>query len=586
MRNIILLLLLFVNLPFIGLSQTVIKMKSEGGVSLIPCKINGLKLNFIFDTGASDVSISLTEASFMLKNGYLDKSDIIGTSNYLDANGNINEGININLREIEIGELKIKNVKASIVKNLKAPLLLGQSALSKLGKFQIDLDSNTLTIINEKGTYNYFKDSKNNDQVVFNDTTKVTIDPNNESEYFEQGVLKYNLDDYQGAIIEFSKVIEINSTNDQAYYSRGLSKAGLEDDKGAIEDYNKAIEINSRFEKAYYRRAISKYSLNNYQGAIKDFSAALNINPKDVDAYYWRGRSKDNLNDDKGAVADYNAIIKIDPKYLNAFVSRGVSKDNLKDYNGAMLDYNKAIQLDPKNSLPYVNRGITKYHLKDYRGALTDYNKAIQLDPTDFAAFHNRGNAKGKLKDYNGAIEDYNKAIEINPENGSTYRERGLVKDKLQDYEGAIADYTKAKEINPKDIFSSIHKKFSEKALEEQQKEKAWIYVGSTTEGSAKFFLNSLYVSKDGSVIKVWTKIESKKESIYKNGKALNYINVTSLYLNEFDCSDRMSKINSVIYYDSKGTVIKSSDEETNWANIIPDTIGESILRKVCELFN
>ena len=55
-------------------------MKREGGVSIIPCKVNGLNLNFIFDTGASNVSISLTEASFMLKNGYLEEGDIIGTS--------------------------------------------------------------------------------------------------------------------------------------------------------------------------------------------------------------------------------------------------------------------------------------------------------------------------------------------------------------------------------------------------------------------------------------------------------------------------------------------------------------------------
>ena len=70
MRNIYLILLLLFQLSFTGQSQTVIKMKKEGGVSIIPCKVNGLNLNFIFDTGASDVSISLTEANFMLKNGY------------------------------------------------------------------------------------------------------------------------------------------------------------------------------------------------------------------------------------------------------------------------------------------------------------------------------------------------------------------------------------------------------------------------------------------------------------------------------------------------------------------------------------
>ncbi len=98
-------------------------MKKEGGVSIVPCKINGLNLSFIFDTGASDVTISLTEASFMLKNGYLTKEDIIGSEKYLDATGNISEGITINIREIEIEGLVLQNVKASIVKTLGAPLL-------------------------------------------------------------------------------------------------------------------------------------------------------------------------------------------------------------------------------------------------------------------------------------------------------------------------------------------------------------------------------------------------------------------------------------------------------------------------------
>ena len=132
-----------------------IKMKREGGISLIPCRVNGLNLDFIFDTGASDVSISMTEATFMLKNGYLNRTDITGTNNYFDATGNLNEGIIILLKEIEIAGLKLYNVKASIVKNNRAPLLLGQTAISKLGKIQLDLAQNTLTILTGKGSFDF-----------------------------------------------------------------------------------------------------------------------------------------------------------------------------------------------------------------------------------------------------------------------------------------------------------------------------------------------------------------------------------------------------------------------------------------------
>jgi hypothetical protein len=155
MKHIILLIFLLSATYSTLKSQTVIKMKREGGISLIPCRVNGLNLDFIFDTGASDVSISMTEATFMLKNGYLNRADITGTNNYFDATGNLNEGIIILLKEIEIAGLKLYNVKASIVKNNRAPLLLGQTAISKLGKIQLDLAQNTLTILTGKGSYDF-----------------------------------------------------------------------------------------------------------------------------------------------------------------------------------------------------------------------------------------------------------------------------------------------------------------------------------------------------------------------------------------------------------------------------------------------
>lgn len=118
----------------------------EGSVCKVKCSINGLPLHFIFDTGASDVSISSVEATFMLKNGYLSSSDIIGRQNYMTADGNITEGTVINLRDVKLGDIHLNDIKASVVKNQSAPLLLGQSVFSKLGKIEIDNDHKVLRI--------------------------------------------------------------------------------------------------------------------------------------------------------------------------------------------------------------------------------------------------------------------------------------------------------------------------------------------------------------------------------------------------------------------------------------------------------
>lgn len=128
--------------------QIVVEMTPMGNVYSLPGKVNGLELNFIFDTGASDVSLSMAEAIFMVKNGYLVEDDFIGVSYSQIANGDIVENMDVVLREVEIAGIKLHNVTASISNTLEAPLLLGQSAIQKLGPIQ--LDGNKLIIQNGK----------------------------------------------------------------------------------------------------------------------------------------------------------------------------------------------------------------------------------------------------------------------------------------------------------------------------------------------------------------------------------------------------------------------------------------------------
>ena len=101
-------------------------------------------MEVIFDTGASDITISNLEALFLIKQGKLSEDDILGEAYYQVANGDISVGTIINLRTVQIGDFVLQNVKASVVDNIGAPLLLGQSALAKFGNISIDYSNNTI----------------------------------------------------------------------------------------------------------------------------------------------------------------------------------------------------------------------------------------------------------------------------------------------------------------------------------------------------------------------------------------------------------------------------------------------------------
>ena len=123
-----------------------IPFDKENGICKVKCKINGLPLHFVFDTGASDVTLSMVEATFMMKNGYLTGKDVIGNQRYMDANGDVSVGTVINLKDVNFGGKSLTNVRASVVRNQKAPLLLGQSVLGRLGKIEIDNSKNVIKI--------------------------------------------------------------------------------------------------------------------------------------------------------------------------------------------------------------------------------------------------------------------------------------------------------------------------------------------------------------------------------------------------------------------------------------------------------
>ena len=120
--------------------------RKSGGTFEIPCDINGLPLQMIFDTGASDVTISSVEANFMLKNGYLSERDVKGRRYYQIADGQLSEGTIVTLREVKLGDAVLRNVDASVVNSQKAPLLLGQSVMERFGTITIDNIGNRLVI--------------------------------------------------------------------------------------------------------------------------------------------------------------------------------------------------------------------------------------------------------------------------------------------------------------------------------------------------------------------------------------------------------------------------------------------------------
>ena len=142
-------LILFISVLSIALissAQTVIEMEKEQGVYKIPCKVNGVQMKLTFDSGAASVCISESMAEYMYENGFITEDDFIGVGESEVADGRIVDHLVINLRDIQIENMHLYNVRGVVIFGQKGSLLLGQTAIQALGP--VTIDGNRLIIHN------------------------------------------------------------------------------------------------------------------------------------------------------------------------------------------------------------------------------------------------------------------------------------------------------------------------------------------------------------------------------------------------------------------------------------------------------
>lgn len=123
-----------------------IPLRESSGVYYLPVMINGVEIEFIFDTGASMISLSGSAVQKLVSRNVISEQDITGNQIFIDANGDRNQATTVNLRKVELGSTLQRNVEAVVINSQTAECLLGQTWLKRFGKFSIDYDRRVLIL--------------------------------------------------------------------------------------------------------------------------------------------------------------------------------------------------------------------------------------------------------------------------------------------------------------------------------------------------------------------------------------------------------------------------------------------------------
>ena len=94
---------------------------------------------------------------------------------------------------------------------------------------------------------------------------EIENNPNNENFFCNRGKAKKNLAEYEKAVEDYDRAIEINPDNANAFNNRGIAKGMLGKYAAASEDFEKAIKIKPTFVEAIRNRDIAKDMGGHYQ---------------------------------------------------------------------------------------------------------------------------------------------------------------------------------------------------------------------------------------------------------------------------------------------------------------------------------
>lgn len=182
--------------------------------------------------------------------------------------------------------------------------------------------------------------------------------------------------------------IAINSDDDvsdaaEEMYRNSVIHACNDEFELAIEEVSRAIEVSPNWSVPYSARASWYVDVANYQAALQDYTRAIQLLPEgstfsESTLLVDRGLVYENLQQYNEAINDYDEAIRIHPLFMNPYRARGRAYSIVGNYTLAISDFDHVIQSFPDGSL-YADRGLAYYRLGNNAQALEDWNQAESL---------------------------------------------------------------------------------------------------------------------------------------------------------------------------------------------------------------
>ncbi len=141
--------------------------------------------------------------------------------------------------------------------------------------------------------------------------------------YLDNGIFDIQNGRFQSGIENINKSLELKNDWEIPYFYRAVAHQAMENFDEAILDYTKALQLNEKMTDAYYNRAkilLSRKDIKNpdINRAVSDLERALELDPNFLDALYAMAAAQKKLEDYHKALEYLERLLKIEPQAVHA----------------------------------------------------------------------------------------------------------------------------------------------------------------------------------------------------------------------------------------------------------------------------
>ena len=246
--------------------------------------------------------------------------------------------------------------------------------------------------------------------------------PNNPGLHYAEGIVYYNLDNYEKALDTFDAVAPGSQFYLNAVIHRGIISYQQKDLDQAINILQNALDTVEKEDQLEIIPYLSSFykEKGKLEAAETLIEKGIEIDPENTELQFELGVLYDKKGQTEAAIEQMKKVIELDAKHADAlnylgytYADQGIQLDEAEDL------IRRALEQKPENGYIIDSLGWVYYKKGMFEKAAAYIEKAARLIPDDPIVLEHLGDVYEKLGESQKALDSYQQALEKESENAA-----------------------------------------------------------------------------------------------------------------------------------------------------------------------